>query len=79
MHPMGERGSTVISVRLPEEMVRELNSIAEMEGCSRAGIIRDALLNYLKEHAHCLLAEERSREKDDSATHDRLMGGEHEE
>lgn len=76
---MGERRSTVISIRLPEDVVRELNSIAEMEGCSRAGIIRDALLNYLKEHAHCLLAEERSREKDDSATHDRLMEGEHEE
>ena len=76
---MGEDRSTVVSIRLPEDMVRELNSIAEMESCSRAGIIRDALLNYLKEHAHCLIAEERSREKDDSATHDRLMGGELEE
>lgn len=79
MHPMGERGSTVISIRLPEDMVRELNSIAEMEGCSRAKVIRDALLNYLKEYADCPIAEERQREKDDSATHDRLMEGEHEE
>ena len=76
---MGERVSAVISVRLPEDMVRELNSIAETAGCSRAGIIRDALLNYLKEYAGCLIAEESSREKDDSATHDRLMGVEHEE
>ena len=79
MHPMGEHRSTVVSIRLPEDMVRELNSIAEVEGCSRAKIIRNALLHYLKEYADCLIAEERSREKDDSATHDRLMGGEHEE
>ena len=46
---MGERGSTVISIRLPEDMVRELNSIAEMEGCSRAKIIRDAIRLHLRD------------------------------
>jgi len=76
---MGEHGSTVISVRLPEDMVRELNAVAETAGCSPAKIVTDALLRYLKEYENRLVAEERSREKDDSATHDRLMGGEHEE
>ena len=46
---MGERVSAVISVRLPEEMVRELNSIAEMEGCSRAKVIRDAIRLHLRD------------------------------
>ena len=30
-------------------MVRELNSTAEMEGCSRAKIIRDAIRLYLRD------------------------------
>ncbi|MCJ2670701.1 MAG: ribbon-helix-helix domain-containing protein [Candidatus Thermoplasmatota archaeon] len=46
---MGERVSAVISVRLPEEMVRELNSIAEMESCSRAKVIRDAIRLHLRD------------------------------
>ncbi len=46
---MGERRSTVISIRLPEDVVRELNSIAEMEGCSRAKIIRDAIRLHLRD------------------------------
>lgn len=46
---MGERVSAAISVRLPEEMVRELNSVAEMEGCSRAKVIRDAIRLHLRD------------------------------
>ena len=46
---MGEDRSTVVSIRLPEEMVRELNSVADMEGCSRAKIMRDAIRLYLRD------------------------------
>ncbi|MCJ2557075.1 MAG: ribbon-helix-helix domain-containing protein [Candidatus Thermoplasmatota archaeon] len=46
---MGEHRSTVISIRLPEDMVRELNSIAELEGCSRAKVIRDAIRLHLRD------------------------------
>ncbi|MCJ2563180.1 MAG: ribbon-helix-helix domain-containing protein [Candidatus Thermoplasmatota archaeon] len=46
---MGEHRSTVISIRLSEDTVRELNSIAEMEGCSRAKVIRDAIRLHLRD------------------------------
>lgn len=46
---MGEHRPTVISIRLSEDTVHELNSIAEMEGCSRAKVIRDAIRLHLRD------------------------------
>ena len=41
--------SVQISVRLPEDWVQELDSIAETQGTSRAKVIRDALRLYLRD------------------------------
>ncbi|RLE92800.1 MAG: hypothetical protein DRJ46_00410 [Thermoprotei archaeon] len=44
-------GSKKISISIPEELLSELDSLAEKEGVSRSRIIREALNSYLLRRA----------------------------
>jgi metal-responsive CopG/Arc/MetJ family transcriptional regulator len=41
--------SIQISIRLPDDVLQELDSVAKMEDCSRAKVIRDAIRLYLRD------------------------------
>ncbi|MFQ5910553.1 MAG: DUF6290 family protein [Thermoplasmata archaeon] len=71
--------STTISVRLSEEMVRGLDALAGMENCSRARIIREAIIEYLSEYRDCLIAQERLSDRGDFVPLDRLSGERHDQ
>lgn len=57
--------STAISIRLPEELVRELDALASMTDRSRTYIIKKAISEYLREYSDYLIALERLTDKDD--------------
>ncbi|MCR8640804.1 transcriptional regulator [Leptospira interrogans serovar Ricardi] len=40
----------MINLRLPPELERKLNSFAKSEGKSRSEIVKDSILEYIKNH-----------------------------
>ena len=57
--------SVSISVRLPEDIARELDELSKILDRPRTYIIKKALEEYLEEYADYLIALERLRDKDD--------------
>jgi len=57
--------SNAVSVRLPAEIVRELEYLANATERSKTYIIRKAIESYLQESADYLIALERLNDKDD--------------
>ncbi|MCD6462029.1 MAG: ribbon-helix-helix protein, CopG family [Thermoplasmata archaeon] len=63
--------SVALSVRLPEEVMRELEEVASLLDRPKTYIVRKALEAYLEEYVDYLVALERLRDKDD-----RIISGE---
>ncbi|MCD6383877.1 MAG: ribbon-helix-helix protein, CopG family [Thermoplasmata archaeon] len=57
--------SVALSIRLPEEIMRELEAVANLLDRPKTYIIRKALEVYLKEYVDYLVALERLKDKDD--------------
>lgn len=57
--------STAISIRLPEDVLQEVDALAEMTDRSRTYIIKKAISEYLRESSDYLIALERLTDKDD--------------
>lgn len=57
--------SAAVSIRLPEEIVHELDNLASTVERSKTYIIRKAIESYLQEYADYMVALERLRDKDD--------------
>jgi len=57
--------SNAVSVRLPAEIVRELENLANTTERPKTYIIRKAIESYLQESADYLIALERLNDKDD--------------
>ena len=57
--------SAAISIRLPDELVRELEEVADATERSKTYIIRKVIESYLQEYADYLIALERLRDKED--------------
>ena len=57
--------SEAVSLRLPDEMAKRLDSLALSLGRPKTYIIRKALQEYLKENEDNLVALHRLRDKDD--------------
>lgn len=66
--------STAISIRLPNDLVRELDALAERENCPRAQIIREAIHLYLRDH-DVLIAMERLKDKDNFIDFEKALKG----
>ena len=64
--------SVSISVRLPEEIARALEDLAQTTERPKTFLIRKALESYLAEYADYQIALERLRNKDDAV----ISGGE---
>ena len=58
--------SVALSVRLPEDIMRELEEVANLLERPKTYIVRKALEAYLEEYSDYLIALERLRDKDDS-------------
>ena len=54
-----------ISVRLPEELVNEIEALASLTDRSKTYIIRKAIETYINEYSGYLVALERLNDKDD--------------
>ncbi len=65
MYCIGESLSVAMSVRLPEDMVHELEKLAKIIERSKTYIVRKAIESYLEEYADYMVALERLRSKDD--------------
>ena len=57
--------TTTISIRLPDEIAKELDTLATSLERSKTFIIRKAIESYLRDYADYLIALERLRDKDD--------------
>ena len=57
--------STTISVRLPEDIAKELERVSETIERPKTYIVKKALEEYLKEYSDYLIAIERLMDKDD--------------
>ncbi len=57
--------STAVSIRLSDEIARELEGLARTIERSKTYIIRKAIESYLREYADYLVAIERLNDKDD--------------
>ena len=57
--------SSSICIRLPDETVKELESLASALDRTKTYLINKALENYLQEYADYLIALERLNDKDD--------------
>jgi len=60
-----DMSTNAVSVRLPAEIVRELENLANATERSKTYIIRKAIESYLQESADYLVALERLNDKDD--------------
>ncbi|MCD6481465.1 MAG: ribbon-helix-helix protein, CopG family [Thermoplasmata archaeon] len=58
--------SVALSVRLPDNIMRELEEVANLLERPKTYIVRKALEAYLEEYSDYLIALERLRDKDDS-------------
>jgi RHH-type rel operon transcriptional repressor/antitoxin RelB len=56
--------SAGISIRLPDELMRELKVVADATERSKTYIIRKAIESYLQEYVDYLIALERLRDKE---------------
>ena len=54
-----------ISMRIPEELLSELDELASLLGRSRSSLIKEAIGTYLTEYNDYLLALHRLLDKDD--------------
>jgi predicted DNA-binding protein len=54
-----------ISTRLPEELLAELNELAELLDRSRSSLIQEAIESFLREYNDYLVALHRLLDKDD--------------
>ena len=59
--------STAVSVRIPDKLVKELNSIAKVTERSRSFLIQKALESYLEEQADLQIALDRLHDTTDRA------------
>lgn len=57
--------SSVISLRLPEKILKSLDRVAKVIDRPRTYLIKKALENYLAEYADYQIALDRLRDKDD--------------
>ncbi len=57
--------TTTVSIRLPDEIAKELDALATSLERSKTFIIRKAIESYLRDYADYLIALERLRDKDD--------------
>ena len=57
--------STSVSLRLPDDLARSLDDLAQTIDRPKTHIIRKAIETYLEEYADYLIALERKRDKDD--------------
>lgn len=57
--------TSAVSVRLPDEITRQLEELAKNLERSKTFIIRKAIESYLQEYSDYLIALERLRDKDD--------------
>jgi RHH-type transcriptional regulator, rel operon repressor / antitoxin RelB len=69
--------STSISVRLPDDIARNLEDLARTIERPKTYVIRKAIEEYLKEYADYLIALERLNDKDDRIISDAEMMGLH--
>jgi len=69
----GDRISTSISIRLPDDIARSLEDLAETIERPKTYVIRKAIEEYLKEYADYLIALERLNDKDDRIISDEEM------
>jgi len=58
--------TTTVSIRLPDEIAKELDTLATSLERSKTFIIRKAIESYLRDYADYLIALERLRDKDDA-------------
>jgi RHH-type transcriptional regulator, rel operon repressor / antitoxin RelB len=65
--------STSISVRLPDDIARNLEDLAKMIERPKTYVIRKAIEEYLKEYSDYLIALERLNNKDDKIISDGEM------
>jgi predicted DNA-binding protein len=57
--------SSVVSLRLPEKILKSLDRVAKIIDRPRTYLIKKALENYLAEYADYQIALDRMRDKDD--------------
>lgn len=57
--------STTVSIRLPEDIVRLLDEVAQETERSRSFHVQKAVIAYLEEFADAQIALDRLRDKDD--------------
>lgn len=69
----GDRISTSVSIRLPDDIARSLEDLAETIERPKTYVIRKAIEEYLKEYADYLIALERLNDKDDRIISDEEM------
>jgi RHH-type rel operon transcriptional repressor/antitoxin RelB len=65
--------STSVSVRLPDDIARNLEDLAKTIERPKTYVIRKAIEEYLKEYADYLIALERLNNKDDKIISDEEM------
>ena len=65
--------STSVSVRLPDDIARNLEDLAKTIERPKTYVIRKAIEEYLKEYADYLIALERLNNKDDKIISDKEM------
>jgi metal-responsive CopG/Arc/MetJ family transcriptional regulator len=56
-------GLVVISVKLEEKTVRELENLAQRLGTTKSSIIREALREYLRKYIYSIEEKEKTEEK----------------
>jgi RHH-type transcriptional regulator, rel operon repressor / antitoxin RelB len=69
----GDFISTAVSVRLPDDVARNLEDLAKTIERPKTYVIRKAIEEYLKEYADYLIALERLNDKDDKIISDEEM------
>ncbi len=57
--------SDALSLRLPSELMQQIDHLAKLLDRPRSYLIRKALESYLAEYAHYQVALDRPRDKDD--------------
>ncbi len=65
--------STAISIRIPDELAKELNSVAKETERSRSFIIQKALESYIEDYADLQIALDRLHDKTDPIIHSKEL------
>ncbi len=61
--------STAISIRIPDELARQLNSVSRETERSRSFVIQKALESYIADYADLQIALDRLHDKTDPIIH----------